>query len=210
MGDDNVSNDGRRSRSGASTASHETSTAPDSGLDTETKYAPIRPHPPPVTQGLEHNQSTTPTGEQPFDHSGFASLHRYNNSQASTIDPLLGPSHSNRANLQPHNPPGHSNSFQATHRLPNDGQTTQPTRAPSRSLGSAGGPSAGTDGEKKERKAQGNNQANEKELRELIEKNYHRSLESIARDVRNAERTQKSEKAKQLFAMRWCVISGFA
>lgn len=44
---------------------------------------------------------------------------------------------------------------------------------------------------------------NEKELKELIHLNGHRTLESIARDVRNAERTQKSEKAKQLFAMRW-------
>jgi len=61
----------------------------------------------------------------------------------------------------------------------------------------------GTDVEKKDKKSATATAANEKELRDLLEKNQHRTLDSIAKDVRNAERTQKSEKAKQLFAMRW-------
>lgn len=61
-----------------------------------------------------------------------------------------------------------------------------------------------TDGEGRPRKSgAGATAANEKELRELIDSNGHRSLESIAKDVRSAERTQKAERAKQLFAMRW-------
>ena len=61
----------------------------------------------------------------------------------------------------------------------------------------------GPDPEKKEKKSTSSTAANEKELRELIDNNWHRSLESISKDVRGAEKTQKSEKAKQLFAMRW-------
>lgn len=202
--DDDVANDGRHSRSGASTASHETSTAADSGFDAEVRYAPIRPRSQPLYQDLEQDRTLTPVEEQhQFGHPGFASLHQYNNSQGSAIDPQLAPSHGNRVTNQVISKAQRSNSVHSVNGLP--GGTTQQSlaRAPKRTLTSADGP-AGTDGEKKGAKGQGNNQANEKELRELIEKNYHRTLESIARDVRNAERTQKSERAKQLFAMRWC------
>jgi len=57
--------------------------------------------------------------------------------------------------------------------------------------------------EKKDKKNATTTAANEKELRELLDKNETKSLDDIARDVRQAERTQKSERAKQLFAMRW-------
>lgn len=205
--DDHASNDGRRSRSGASTASHETSTAADSGFDTEVKYAPIPPQPQPMQQDFDQHRTMTPTGDQQhFGHPGFDSLHRYNTSQGSAIDPQLGRSPGNRTTTQSKPEAHRSNSEHSPCGIPGAETQKQLGLVPSRKTASANGPSAATDGEKKERKAQGNNQANEKELRELIEKNYHRTLESIARDVRNAERTQKSEKAKQLFAMRWCVL----
>lgn len=62
---------------------------------------------------------------------------------------------------------------------------------------------SGPDVEKKDKKNATTTAANEKELRELLEKNEAKTLDDIARDVRQAERTQKSERAKQLFAMRW-------
>lgn len=57
--------------------------------------------------------------------------------------------------------------------------------------------------DRKDKKNATTTAANEKELRELLDKNETKTLDDIARDVRQAERTQKSERAKQLFAMRW-------
>ena len=64
----------------------------------------------------------------------------------------------------------------------------------------------GTDGEKKDKKSAAF-AANERDLRELLDQNKEKTLEIIAREVRSAERTHKSERAKQLFAMRWWVYS---
>jgi regulatory factor X len=51
-------------------------------------------------------------------------------------------------------------------------------------------------------------QTNERELKEMLDKNDHRTLEEVAEEVIATERTSSSEKSKQLFAMLWYV--GFA
>jgi hypothetical protein len=54
---------------------------------------------------------------------------------------------------------------------------------------------------KKSRSSTG--QANENELKDMIERNVHRSLDEVAGDVVANERTSSAEKSKQLFAMLW-------
>jgi hypothetical protein len=49
-------------------------------------------------------------------------------------------------------------------------------------------------------------QTNERELKEMLDKNNHRSLEEVADEVIATERTSSSEKSKQLFAMLWYVF----
>lgn len=192
---------GRRSASGASTASNDTSTAVDSTADADPKYAPIRPRSRHTLQGVDLSRTATPSDAQgsTFDDMGLSQLSQYNNGGQAANDPSLHGQHVDAMNFEMSgigshdgNPYGHTqvNSIK------------QPNRAPSRSASSLGN-ATGAEAEKKERRGGNNTQANEKELRELIERNHDRTLESIARDVRNAERTQKSEKAKQLFAMRW-------
>ena len=47
--------------------------------------------------------------------------------------------------------------------------------------------------------------ANDRELRDILTKNQHRNLTDVAAEVIATERTSKSEKTKQLFAMIWYV-----
>jgi regulatory factor X, other len=54
---------------------------------------------------------------------------------------------------------------------------------------------------KKSRSSTG--QANENELKDMLERNMHRSLDEVAGDVVANERTSSAEKSKQLFAMLW-------
>lgn len=46
---------------------------------------------------------------------------------------------------------------------------------------------------------------NDKELRELLNKNENRRLKDVAQEVIRKERTPQAEKTKQLFAMLWYV-----
>ncbi|KAE9964601.1 hypothetical protein BLS_008208 [Venturia inaequalis] len=46
-------------------------------------------------------------------------------------------------------------------------------------------------------------QTNDKELRELLSANIHRTLSDVAIEVLSTERTPRAEKTKQLFAMLW-------
>ena len=196
----------RRSASGASTASHDSSITHDSGFEVERRYAPLQPQP--VVQ-QPHASDIVSAGQQygVIDHAAMEQLNHYNNTQPHNYPVDAQQIHAYHS----HNPfaptvPSHqtqipqngayythsavgleANSYHEGRSLESMPPTTQ----------------GGTDIEKKDKKASNTTAANEKELRELLEKNEHRSLESIARDVRNAERTQKSEKAKQLFAMRW-------
>ncbi|KIW09123.1 uncharacterized protein PV09_00065 [Verruconis gallopava] len=55
----------------------------------------------------------------------------------------------------------------------------------------------------KKRGGAASTQSNEKELREALEKNMHRSLKDVAEEVQASERTSRAEKTKQLFAMLW-------
>jgi len=133
-----------------------------------------------------------------FSSAAAASLQRYNsgNLDGSVEQPSEqpGPSHYQypHASVQPNalyaGPPSRPSSRQAIPR----------TRTSTPQLGANG-----TDGEKEKKKGVSSTAANEMELREMLEKNVGRPLESIAREVRNSERSQKSERAKQLYAMRW-------
>lgn len=58
----------------------------------------------------------------------------------------------------------------------------------------------------KDKKAGTASAANDRELRELLSKNTHRSLSDVATEVIATERTSRSEKTKQLFAMLWYVF----
>ena len=49
-------------------------------------------------------------------------------------------------------------------------------------------------------------QSNEKELREALDRNKHRTLKDVAKEVNDTERTSRAEKSKQLFAMIWYVL----
>ena len=167
------------------------------------QYAPIGTTSYP--QSTEAAAIATPTDSQlSGDHAQLAQVRQFNNSYSGSIGPTpkatggapekavdSGRSHQGSA----YQLNGHSQPAQSSYTAQN------PSLTRTMSLDGAGG--NGTDEEKKSRKIASNNAANEKELRELIESNGHRALESIARDVRSAERTQKAEKAKQLFAMRW-------
>jgi regulatory factor X len=57
--------------------------------------------------------------------------------------------------------------------------------------------------EKKKSGSAAATQSNEKELREALNLNIHRSLKDIAKEVSDSERTSRAEKTKQLFAMVW-------
>lgn len=48
---------------------------------------------------------------------------------------------------------------------------------------------------------------NDKELRQLLAQNENRDLKDVAAEVIQNDRTSKSEKSKQLFAMLWYVLS---
>jgi hypothetical protein len=50
-------------------------------------------------------------------------------------------------------------------------------------------------------------QSNEKELREALDRNVHRTLKDVAKEVIDTERTSRAEKSKQLFAMLWYVFA---
>lgn len=64
-------------------------------------------------------------------------------------------------------------------------------------------PRAGPSDEKKKSGGAAATQSNERELREALDLNVHRSLKDIAKEVSDSERTSRAEKTKQLFAMVW-------
>lgn len=47
------------------------------------------------------------------------------------------------------------------------------------------------------------NSTNDKELREMLAANEHRTLQEVAHEVTANERTSRAERTKQLFAMLW-------
>lgn len=192
-----VSDNARLSVSGASTASHDTTTPQEPLFGPDAKYAPIRPQSRHSTQPDE-NHIATPVDTGLIDHPGMEHIHQYNNSQPHAIDPQLG-----RLNVgnTPHTDFDQCGAHSAVETLIHAAQQV-PSRQASRHGSQAPGAAEGG-GEKKEKRNTGTTAANEKELRALIEENRHRTLDSIAKDVRNAERTQRSERFKQLFAMRW-------
>lgn len=183
-----------RRTSGESTASRESSAARDSTYETDntTRFQPLISRP-------QSHLSQTFSANTSYDQYGntLLPMNGYNHVQGLSLDtPLQNsqgqPQYGVLNQVQ-------NNSFYAPLVGQQDvsyiplGQQTR-TGTPQLAL---------TDVDKKDKKIATTTAANEKELRELLERNEHRNLESIARDVRQAERTQKSERAKQLFAMRW-------
>jgi len=177
----------------------------------ERKYAPLRPTYAPTAHHAHMHDPLA--GNQQFpvmEQIALDQINQFNSSQRSMIDPQMHPYQDPRPYV-PH--PGSQHGSQQENTFvplpsslngPFHPHEVRATGTPFDGL-QPGIPAAttGTDAEKKEKKSATTTAANEKELRELLESNSHRTLDSIAKDVRNAERTQKSEKAKQLFAMRW-------
>ncbi|KAF2841634.1 hypothetical protein M501DRAFT_579670 [Patellaria atrata CBS 101060] len=62
---------------------------------------------------------------------------------------------------------------------------------------------SGAETDDKKKRGSGTSAANDKELRELLHTNQRRSLQDVATEVIAAERSTRSEKTKQLFAMLW-------
>ncbi|KAL9090448.1 MAG: hypothetical protein Q9159_001978 [Coniocarpon cinnabarinum] len=199
----------RNKRRSLSTTSRDTTAANSPTEQIPLQYAPIESHPYP--QQAEQAPMVAPTDPQlTNEHAQLAQIRQFNNSypeyqdgRAQTAEnDALGDTTQSQTGQGPHQQPnGQQSSTHASQATQNAPQQRSLQRTMSLSLDGAGG--TGTDEEKRNRKVANNNAANEKELRELIELNADRTLESIARDVRSAERTQKAEKAKQLFAMRW-------
>lgn len=191
----------RRSISGASTASQE-SAAQDSKFEPHTAYTPLLHQSQSLPQQPHSNNGLLPNDFYPVaEHAALEHIHEYNHAQNSRVsDRLHGLN--DQLPMVAHNE-GHLNGFHAANNVQSNIGFQLAGREASNSV-PPGGP-AGTDAEKMEKKGGNSNAANEKELRELLEKSEGRTLDSIVRDVRNAERSQKSEKAKQLFAMRWYV-----
>ncbi len=189
----------RRSISGASTASQESSAAPDSKFEQHKEYPPLLQQ----SQSLpQQTDRLLPNEFYPVaEHAALGHIHEYNHAQGFQIDPRLHGLNNQRP-LVAYNE-GQQNGFHAASNAESNIDFRSAGREASNSV-PPGGP-AGTDVEKTEKKGGYSNAANEKELRGLLEKSEGRTLDSIVRDVRNAERSQKSEKAKQLFAMRWYV-----
>ena len=189
-----------------SRTSHDTATIVPSPTDSEIRYAPINNDPYPTTS-QHHAAIITPTESQlSGDHASLAQIRQFNESQHEIIDPALNHDQDTAAENEPMGSQNQQESFQSVQEQPpsHTAALVNQHRVLARTMSQDGNTGTATDEEKKAKKSgNNNNAANEKELRELIETNAHRSLEAIARDVRSAEKTQKAEKAKQLFAMRW-------
>lgn len=153
--------------------------------------------------------SQTHFGHGSFEHypthdpNAVAAMHEYNGSQGSTLAHQM-----HQSQIQPQY--GlltgiHQNGYYVQPIVPHETGYAPIGLGPESRTGTPQLAQGGNDPDRKDKKSATTTAANEKELRELLEKNEHRNLESIARDVRQAERTQKSERAKQLFAMRWSV-----
>jgi regulatory factor X len=59
--------------------------------------------------------------------------------------------------------------------------------------------------EKKKKGSMSGSATNDRELRQLLNQNEGRNLKDVAAEVIQNDRTSKSEKSKQLFAMLWYV-----
>lgn len=199
----------RNKRRSLSTTSRDTSIARNSPVDSDVRYAPINTDAYQQSASRDAATIVTPTESHlSGEHASLAQIRQFNDSYTQLTDPNLKDAPSANQIQEDgglETSTQQQRAFQARDDQPAPDTTAGPLqpRNLTRTLSHEGLAGNGTDEEKKGRKQANNNAANEKELRDLIEANAERSLESIARDVRSAERTQKAEKAKQLFAMRW-------
>lgn len=184
----------QRTASGASTASRASSIAPDQAYATNPHLARLREQSTVSESDSKHGAHVL----EEFSTAAAASLQRYNSDYGVAGDHSL------------------NGVGTAAYRYPSDSvppnalYNAAPSRPSSRQGQARAGTSTpqlggnGTDVEKDtKKKGMSTTAANEMELREMLEKNIGRPLESVAREVRNSERSQKSERAKQLYAMRW-------
>lgn len=185
-----ISADARRSASGQSTNSRASSVAPDQGFAIHNRFARLR--------DSTISESGSRHGTQAADdlNGNIASLQRFNNSQAGLMD-VQHASHP-----YPFHPPVSAVPdalYNGSISRPSSRQTDVRERTSTPQIGET----TGTELEKEKRRGGNTTAANEKELRDMLEKSAGRDLLSIAAEVRSSERSQKSERAKQLYAMRW-------
>lgn len=182
-----------RATSGASTASRASSTTPDVTYATNPQFARLREQSTVSETDSKHGAHVL----EEFSATA-ASLQRYNSNHGLSPDAPLNAQTSANYPYPPHASIQPNATYNAPPSRPSSRQAQPRARTSTPQLGATG-----TDGEKDRKKGISTTAANEMELREMLEKNIGRTLESIAREVRNSERSQKSERAKQLYAMRW-------
>jgi len=174
---------------------------------------PGAPYPPPrpiartsVSHGMEEAQMLA------MDQANMARILQAENARGSSqtrMDVQMGDSNQ----MQPHPqhlqhdqtafyPAPQGMSFEAQHMEYNNFATHQPQH---QHRPSANGMQQMPDFEVTKKPRMSSGQANENELKDMLEKNLTRSLEEIASEVVANERTSSAEKTKQLFAMLWYV-----
>lgn len=183
----------QRTNSGASTASRASSSVPDQAYATNPQFARLREQSTVSESDSKHGAHIL----EEFSSTAAASLQNYNSGFGAAGDSSM-----NGGGQIPFRYPSNSVPPNALY------NAAPPSRPSSRQAQARAGTSTpqlgnGTDGEKDKKKGLSTTAANELELREMLDKNVGRPLESIAREVRNSERSQKAERAKQLYAMRW-------
>lgn len=179
-----------RSTSGQSTASSASSGLPEQTYAVHPRFARLR-------EQSTISESDSRHGAQVVEDFATAasinSLTRFNTTSASAME-----AHAPHYSFQGQPSGTVDASYNQTASRPSSRQTDVRERTSTPLVGATG-----TDGEKDKKKSTSSTAANEKELRDMLDKNQGRDLASIAREVRNAERSQKAERAKQLYAMRW-------
>lgn len=193
--------DDLRRTSGESTASRESSLAPGSQYEGDPRIVLSRPQSQ-LSHVSQAHYATAPFGpyqqvEGPM--SMPPSFHPYATAPGAPMDPAMSFHHTQYVQVPGDQVNGYYGGVEHYHEPTPFGAMGYPARTGTPHLPS------GPEMDKKDKKNATTTAANEKELRELLEKNEGKSLDDIARDVRQAERTQKSERAKQLFAMRWYI-----
>jgi len=184
-----------RRTSGGSTASRESSLAPGSQYEADPRIVLSRP------QSQLSQAHYAPEGFGPYQHVEGSMTIPVQYQQHYPTQPHIGHSMGypqQYGQIQSEQAAAYYSPIDQYQETPSFGVIGHMTRTGTPQL-----PSGPDMNDRKDKKNATTTAANEKELRELLEKNETKTLDDIARDVRQAERTQKSERAKQLFAMRW-------
>lgn len=185
-----------RPTSGQSTESRATSVAPDQLQAQHPQFARLREQSTVSESDSKHGAQVLEEFSSAAAAASLQPLQTYNSTHGDAVESSLNGSGYPHTSVQP----------DALHNGPS---SKPPSRQGKRGKSGTPQPGAvGADGEKKEKKEKKKmnpsiSAANEHELREMLGQNIGRSLNAIAQEVRSSERSQKSERAKQLYAMRW-------